>query len=80
MHGITRTRNAKKDVEAIETSYTHVRRVLVRYADGRNLAFVPEARREEFSEDDMLALAKVLAHASATAEWSAVGETTRAGG
>jgi hypothetical protein len=31
---------------------------------------VPDARREAFSEDDMLELKKVLSRASAAAEWA----------
>ena len=45
-------------------------RVLVRYSDGRVLTFVPDARREAFSEDDILELKKVIDHASSTAEWA----------
>jgi len=71
MHGITRTRTAG---EEIEPSYTNVSRVVVRYADGRTVSFVPEAGREDFSEDDMLELAKVFARASSTAEWSEAGD------
>jgi hypothetical protein len=45
-------------------------RVVVRYADGRTVTFVPEAGREDFSEDDMHELAKIFARASTVAEWS----------
>jgi hypothetical protein len=75
MHGIIRTRMVEGGVEApVEPKYTHIRRVMVRYTDGRTLVFVPEAGREEFSEDDMLELAKVLGRASSIAEWSEVEE------
>ena len=37
-----------------------VTRVVVRYSDGRVMNFVPDARREAFSEDDMLELKKVI--------------------
>jgi hypothetical protein len=67
MRGIVRTRTAG---EEIEPSYTNVRQVVVRYADGRTVTFVPEAGREDFSEDDMHELAKIFARASSTAEWS----------
>jgi hypothetical protein len=45
-------------------------KVTVRYSDGRVLTFVPDARREAFSEDDMLELKKVLGRASSAAEWA----------
>ncbi len=45
-------------------------KVMVRYSDGRLLTFVPDARREAFSEDDMLELKKVLSKASSAAEWA----------
>jgi hypothetical protein len=47
-----------------------ITKVLVRYSDGRVLTFVPDARREAFSEDDMLELKNVLSRASAAAEWA----------
>ena len=47
-----------------------ITRVIVRYSDGRALNFVPDARREAFSEDDMLELKKVLSRASSAAEWA----------
>lgn len=67
MHGIVRERAVGEEVEP---SYTNVRGVVVRYADGRTLTFVPEAGREDFSEDDMHELAKIFARASSVAEWS----------
>ena len=67
MHGIVRERTAGEEVEP---SYTNVHRVVVRYADGRTVTFVPEAGREDFSEDDMHELAKIFARASTVAEWS----------
>ncbi len=67
MHGIVRKRTAGEETES---SYTNVRRVVVRYVDGRTVTFVPEAGREDFSQDDMHELAKIFARASSTAEWS----------
>ena len=74
MHGIERTREMK-DPSGAQGGITSV---IVRYSDGRALNFVPDARRETFSEDDMLELKKVLSKASSTAEWAEVG--TREGG
>jgi hypothetical protein len=47
-----------------------ITKVIVRYSDGRVLNFVPDARREAFSEDDILELVKVLSRASSVAEWA----------
>ena len=69
MHGIERTREMK-DPSGAQGGIT---RVIVRYSDGRALNFVPDARREAFSEDDMLELKKVLDKASSTAEWAEIG-------
>ena len=69
MHGIERTREMK-DPSGAQGGIT---KVIVRYSDGRTLNFVPDARREAFSEDDMLELKKVLTKASSTAEWAEVG-------
>ena len=69
MHGIERTREMK-DPSGAQGGIT---KVIVRYSDGRTLNFVPDARREAFSEDDMLELKKVLTKASSTAEWAEIG-------
>ncbi len=71
MHGIQRTREMK-DPSGAQGGIT---RVIVRYSDGRTLDFVPDARREAFSEDDMLELKKVLSKASSTAEWAEIGSS-----
>jgi hypothetical protein len=69
MHSIQRTREMK-DPSGAQGGIT---RVIVRYSDGRALNFVPDARREAFSEDDMLELKKVLSSASSAAEWAEIG-------
>ena len=68
MHGIERSREMK-DPSGAQGGIT---RVIVRYSDGRALNFVPDARREAFSEDDMLELKKVLTRASSAAEWAEI--------
>lgn len=65
MHGIQREERRQSS-----TGHGGVTKVVIRYADGRVLNFVPDARRETFSEDDILELKKVLDQASAAAEWS----------
>jgi hypothetical protein len=66
MHGIQRTRKAHGPAE----QGIGVSRVVVRYADGRVMNFVPDAGRDAFSEDDMLELKKVLDRASSASEWA----------
>ena len=53
-----------------------ITKVVVRYSDGRVLNVVPDARREAFSEDDMLELKKVLDRACSAAEWAEISTHT----
>lgn len=78
MHGIIRQQNFEQSSR--ETSYIDIDRVIVRYTDGRTLNFVPEAGRDNYSEDDMHELVKVLQRASSIAEWSEAGEISGPGG
>ena len=68
MHGIERTRKAHGPLE----DGVGVTRIVVRYSDGRVMNFVPDARREAFSEDDILELKKALERMSSTAEWAEI--------
>lgn len=68
MHGIERTREMQ-DPAGEQGGIT---RIMVRYSDGRVLNFVPDARREAFSEDDILELKKMLDRASSAAEWAEI--------
>lgn len=68
MHGIERSRS----IQGAPEPDHRVKRIVVRYADGRNLDFVADAGRDFFSEDDILELKKVFSHAAAAAEWSEV--------
>lgn len=70
MHGIERSRMLQGPPD--ET--LGVGRIIVRYADGRALNFIPEAGRDVFNEDDMLEVKKILDAASATSEWAEVSE------
>jgi len=65
LHGIERSREMSDPAG----SQGGITRILVRYSDGRVLTFVPDARREAFSEDDVLELKKLLDRATSTAEW-----------
>ncbi|MDX6379176.1 MAG: hypothetical protein QOI57_200 [Rubrobacteraceae bacterium] len=78
MHGIIRARSFDQD--SSETSYIDINQVVVRYSDGRTLTFVPEAGRENFSEDDMRELVKVLERAYSAAEWAEAGNAADADG
>jgi len=73
MHGIYRKRDLN---DSSQSSHEDINRVVVRYVDGRTLNFIPESGRENFSEDDMLELKKILTRASSTAEWAEVGESS----
>jgi len=68
LHGIERHREMSNPAG----SQGGITRVVVRYADGRVLNFVADARRPAFSEDDMLELKKVIDQAASTAEWASI--------
>jgi hypothetical protein len=69
VHGIQRTGGSDDSPEV----RGGIVKIMVRYSDGRVLNFVPDARRETFSEDDLLEFKKVLSTASSTAEWANIG-------
>jgi hypothetical protein len=66
LHGIERTRKSEGSMDLS----VGVTRILVRYSDGRAMAFVPDAGRETFSEDDILELKSVIERMSSAAEWA----------
>ena len=66
MHGIERTHKA----DAPKEGGVAVTQIVLRYADGREMNFVPDAGRDTFSEDDILELKNLLDRTSAAAEWS----------
>ena len=70
MHGIIRQRQ----IDSQNSSVFRLSEVVVRYGDGRTLTFVPEAGRENFSEDDLHEFVKVLQKASGVAEWQEVSD------
>lgn len=72
MHGINRERNMKDSANI----HGAVERVVIRYADGRTINVVPDARRKRFSEDDARELRKLLDKASSDLEWADVSSKT----
>ena len=66
MHGIERTRKSDRPMEG----GVAVTSILVRYSDGREMTFVPDAGRDTFSEDDILEFHNVLERIASTAEWA----------
>lgn len=70
MHGIERTR----DMRGSSGEYFGVRKITLRYSDGREVSFVPDAGEGLFSEDDILKLKEILDAASSVAEWAEVTE------
>lgn len=71
MHGIIRDQNLREDSDG---KYTRIRRIEVRYSDGRIVRFIPEARREFFRGDDTGQLVSTLTAASSKAEWASLRE------
>jgi hypothetical protein len=68
VHGIERSRQMQES----PGSQGGIRRIVVRYSDGRVLNFDPDASRETYSEDDILEFKEILDRASAKAEWAEV--------
>ena len=68
MHGIERSRQ----MQGSPGLQGGIRRIVVRYSDGRVLNFDPDAGRETYSEDDILEFKEILDRASAKAEWAEV--------
>lgn len=66
LHGIKRERKLQGPSE----NRGGVRRVVIRYTDGRTVNVVPDAERGMFSEDDVKEFKKILDHASEKSEWA----------
>ncbi len=71
MHGIIRDQNLKEDSDG---EFTKIRRIEVRYSDGRVVRFIPEGRREFFSKDDSAQLVSIFTAASSKTEWASLRE------
>lgn len=70
MHGIERSRRLK----GAPPTEIGIKRIVLRYSDGREHVFLPEGGRSAFSEDDALQMAEILDKASARSEWAEVSE------
>lgn len=70
MHGIERSRRLK----GAPPQGAGVKRIVIRYSDGREFSFLPEGGRDGFSGDDALQMAEILDMASARSEWAEVSD------
>lgn len=68
MHGIERIR----DTQRTPGEFSGVKTIVMRYSDGREVSFVPDAGAGLFSEDDAMKLHEILDAASSVAEWAEV--------
>jgi hypothetical protein len=69
VHGITVTRRPTHDSGDPQPSEVSVRRISIRYADGSEMSFIPEAGERFFSQDDVQRVVGILRKASAALEW-----------
>ncbi len=74
MHGIEVRRRQTDGLGDSKASEVWIRRVSVRYEDGRVTTFVPEAGEEYFSQDDAGRLVGILRKSSAGLEWGQMPE------
>jgi len=70
VHGIERSRR----LSGAPPQSAGIKRIVVRYGDGRELHFMPEGGRKGFSGDDALQMAEILDMASARSEWSEISD------
>lgn len=70
MHGIERSRRLK----GAPPQSSGIKRIVLRYSDGREFVFLPEGGRSGFSGDDALQIAEILDMASARSEWAEISD------
>jgi hypothetical protein len=69
LHGIEVRRQPTDGLGDPKASEVWLRRISVRYEDGRVISFVPEANQEYFSQDDAERVVGILRKSSAALEW-----------
>jgi hypothetical protein len=74
VHGVVVRRRPTDGLGDPRASEVRIRRISVRYEDGRALTFIPEAGEEFFSQDDAHRLVGVLRKSSAALEWGQLPE------
>jgi hypothetical protein len=79
LHGVEVSRRATDSSWNQVASELLIRRICVRYEDGRKVCFVPEAREEFFSRDDVQRVVGMLHIGSETLEWDPAPERPRRG-
>lgn len=70
MHGIERSRRLQGPPPPEST----IRRIVIRYTDGREDVYLPEGGRDGFSGDDAQQMAEILDKASGRSEWAEISE------
>lgn len=70
MYGI-RTKGESGRSRVFGQTVVNIRRVSIRYRDGRILTFIPDKNSEFYAEDDLGKLADIIDKAAKIAEWGA---------
>lgn len=68
MHGI-RTKSESGRSRVFGQTVVNIRRVSIRYRDGRTLTFIPDQNSEFYAEDDLGKLADIIDKAAKIGEW-----------
>lgn len=68
-HGVRVRTRAANGTEARTASQVLIRRICVRYEDGRRMCFIPEFEEEFFSRDDVRRVVGMLHIGSEHLEW-----------
>lgn len=66
LHGLSR----EQKIQSTAGERGGIRRIVIRYSDGRKVNVMPDAERKTFSEDDAKELKKIFADASSSVEWA----------
>lgn len=69
LHGVEVRRRATDGTGDQRASQVRIRRIRIRYDDGRGVCFIPEAGEEFFSQDDAHRAVGILHNGSHALEW-----------